>query len=102
MTVTVKKIILLNGDGVGPEVVSEAQKVLLLVNDRQAQTGIKLEFTHCLIGGCAIDSTGVPLPDSTLQACKESDAILLGTPSATYHRCCWWTSMASCCYGSSS
>ncbi|KAJ3336112.1 3-isopropylmalate dehydrogenase, partial [Kappamyces sp. JEL0680] len=77
MTVTVKKIILLNGDGVGPEVVAEAAKVLELVNLRTASTGIRLEFTHHLIGGCAIDATGVPLPEATLNACKDSDAILL-------------------------
>lgn len=73
-----KNIILLNGDGVGPEVVGEAVKALHVFNEFSAKTNLKLEFSDHLIGGCAIDKTGVPLPDSTLDACRKADAILLG------------------------
>lgn len=70
-----KNIVLLNGDGVGPEVIAEAVKVLQVLNTK---AGFDLVFSHHLIGGCAIDATGYPLPPSTLAACRASDAILLG------------------------
>ena len=69
------KITLLPGDGIGPEVVAEGVKVLKAV---AAQFGHTFEFTEALIGGIAIDTTGNPLPDETLAACKASDAVLLG------------------------
>jgi 3-isopropylmalate dehydrogenase len=69
------KITLLSGDGIGPEVVAEGVKVLQAV---AAQFGHSFEFTEALIGGIAIDTTGNPLPDETLAACKASDAVLLG------------------------
>jgi 3-isopropylmalate dehydrogenase len=69
------KITLLQGDGIGPEVVAEGVKVLRAV---AAQFGHTFEFTEALIGGIAIDTTGNPLPDETLAACKASDAVLLG------------------------
>lgn len=72
------KIILLNGDGVGPEVVREAQKCLQVLNEFTAKTGKTLEFQHKEIGGCAIDSCDNPLPDETLEACRNAHAILLG------------------------
>ncbi len=65
------KIAVLAGDGIGPEVTNEAVKVL------QA-TGLDLEFTHALVGGCAYDATGHPLPSETLELCRHSDAVLLG------------------------
>jgi 3-isopropylmalate dehydrogenase len=68
-------IALLPGDGIGPEVVGEAVRVL----ERVAQLrGHSFEFTTAQIGGCAIDSTGNPLPDETLAICETADAILLG------------------------
>ena len=73
--VEVSKILLLAGDGIGPEVVAEAEKVLAAVDTRFA---LGLEFEHGLIGGAAIDATGRPLPDQTLEKARESDAILLG------------------------
>ena len=80
MTVQTKNIILLQGDGVGPEVVREAVKSLGILNKFSKNTNILLEFKSHLIGGCAIDSANNdPLPDSTLEACKAADAILLGT-----------------------
>ena len=78
MTVISKKIVLLKGDGVGPEVVGEAVKALLVMNEFTSKTNISLEFDNHLIGGCAIDEAGSALPDSTLDACRKCDAILLG------------------------
>ena len=69
------KITLLPVDGIGPEVVAEAQKVLQAV---ARQYGHTFTFSECLAGGIAIDETGNPLPDETLAACLASDAVLLG------------------------
>jgi len=71
-----KKIILLPGDGIGPEIVAEAKKVLDVVND---QFALDLTFDTDLIGGCAIDQHGVPLAQSTLEKCKAADAVLMGS-----------------------
>ena len=69
------KIVLLPGDGIGPEVVAEGQKAL---NAVARKFGHRWEYETCLIGGCAIDATGSALPDVTTVACKQSHAILLG------------------------
>lgn len=63
------------GDGVGPDVVSQAVKALKAV---AAASGISFEFVEVPMGGVAIDATGEPLPTSSLAACKASDAVLLG------------------------
>jgi 3-isopropylmalate dehydrogenase len=68
-------LVLLPGDGIGPEVVAEARKVLEHVATRFGHT---FEFTSHLIGGIAIDATGGSLPKATVDACLASDAILLG------------------------
>ena len=68
------KITLLPGDGVGPEIGVEAIRVLKRVEEVY---GHHFRYAEALIGGAAIDATGVPLPDETLQLCKESDAVLL-------------------------
>ncbi|KAL3700295.1 hypothetical protein R1sor_018317 [Riccia sorocarpa] len=68
------KVTLLPGDGIGPEIMNVAVDVMRTVGDRE---GIKFEFTEKLVGGAAIDETGVPLPDDTLEACRASDAVLL-------------------------
>ncbi len=65
------KVAVLAGDGIGPEVVSEAVKVLKAV-------GADLEFERALVGGAAYDVTGQPLPNATLDLCKAADAVLLG------------------------
>ena len=70
-----KNVLILPGDGIGPEIVTEAKRVLDLVNE---QFSLGLEFTEALVGGAAIDADGVPLPASTLEAAKKADAILLG------------------------
>ncbi len=70
-----KKIAVLAGDGIGPEVVAEAIKVLRAIGRK---FDLSFEFTEALIGACAIDATGDPLPEATIEVCKASDAILLG------------------------
>lgn len=62
----------------GPEVVDQAVRVLEAISESSPDFDLKLE-TH-LFGGCAIDATGEPLPASTLKACQEADAILMGAP----------------------
>lgn len=70
-----KHILILEGDGIGPEIVKEARKVLDVVN---AKFDLGLTFENELMGGCAIDVHGVPLADSTLECARQADAILLG------------------------
>jgi 3-isopropylmalate dehydrogenase len=70
-----KNVLILPGDGIGPEIVAETRRVLELVN---GQDGLGLELSEALVGGAAIDADGVPLPESTLEAAKAADAILLG------------------------
>jgi 3-isopropylmalate dehydrogenase len=69
------KILILKGDGIGPEIVNEAIKVLNVV---KARFGLDMEMTEGLIGGAAYDETGSPFPDETLKLAQASDAILLG------------------------
>ncbi|MDE5916953.1 MAG: 3-isopropylmalate dehydrogenase [Oscillospiraceae bacterium] len=68
-------IALLRGDGIGPEIVDSAVAVLEKIGER---FGHKFNFTPYLIGGCAIDATGKPLPEETVKGCLESDSVLLG------------------------
>lgn len=68
-------IVLLPGDGIGPEIVAVAQRVLAAVAELHDH---EFEFSSHPLGGNAIDDFGTPLPDDTLAACRESDAILLG------------------------
>ncbi|MBN1248997.1 MAG: 3-isopropylmalate dehydrogenase [Anaerolineae bacterium] len=68
-------IVTLPGDGIGVEVVAEGVKVLQAV---AAAYGHSFTFRQCMIGGGAIDATGSPLPEETLAACRDADAVLLG------------------------
>ena len=68
------QITLLPGDGIGPEIISVAVDVLKVVGKK---FDIQFEFIEALIGGAAIDATGEPLPANTLNACHQSDSILL-------------------------
>lgn len=68
-------IAVLHGDGIGPEIVNEAVKVLEKVSEK---FGFKVSFNNALLGGAAIDATGVPLPDETVEICKAADSVLLG------------------------
>lgn len=70
-----KSVLILPGDGIGPEIVTEAKRVLELVNQ---QDKLGLVFSEALVGGAAIDADGVPLPPATLAAAQSADAILLG------------------------
>jgi len=70
-----KKIAVVAGDGIGPEVVAEAEKVLKRTEEL---FGYRFELTHGLFGGIAIDEKGTPLPQETLDMCKQADAVLLG------------------------
>lgn len=65
-------LMILPGDGIGPEIVTEAEKVL-------SALPLEVEVTHGLIGGQAYDAHGVPLSDDDLEACRASDAILMGS-----------------------
>ena len=71
-----KKIAVLPGDGIGPEIMKEALKVLDACEKRFS---LKLERTHADVGGAAIDRHGSALPGSTLEVCRNSDAILFGS-----------------------
>src|SRR5205085_5352779 len=71
-----RKIAVLSGDGIGPEVTGEAVKVLKTV---ARQAGVSLEFENALVGGCAIDATGQPLPAESLDLCRKADAIMFGS-----------------------
>ncbi|MEM7206747.1 MAG: 3-isopropylmalate dehydrogenase [Pseudomonadota bacterium] len=70
-----KKIAVLAGDGIGPEIVAEAVKV---IDCLQANHGFAVELTAAPFGGAGYDAAGKPLPDDTLSLCEQSDAILLG------------------------
>ena len=70
-----KKIAILPGDGIGPEIVAEAVKV---INYLKAEGVLDVELEEAPVGGAGYDAAGDPLPDETLKLCKESDAILLG------------------------
>ncbi|KAJ2632554.1 hypothetical protein H4R22_001158 [Coemansia sp. RSA 1290] len=73
------KVVVLPGDGVGPEVTAEAVKVLKAVTEIRARVGgPRIEFEEHKFGGCAIDASGSPFPEDTREACKAADAILLG------------------------
>jgi len=70
-----KKLLLLAGDGIGPEIVAEAKKVIDCLNQKMS---LGIEYSEGLIGGCSIDAHGIPLTDDTIETAKKSDAILLG------------------------
>jgi len=73
------KIVLLPGDGIGPEVVAEARKLLAVLAPFLAGTGAGgLEVEEALVGGAAIEARGTPLPEDTLELCRQADAVLLG------------------------
>lgn len=69
------KITVLPGDGIGPEVVAQALKLIPVIEQKE---NVGFSFEEGLIGATAIDQTGNPLPDDTIEKCKTSDAVLLG------------------------
>lgn len=70
-----KNIAVLQGDGIGPEIVAEAVKVLDKIAEKY---GHSFEYTQVDIGGCSIDKYGVPITDEGMEFCKKSDSVLLG------------------------
>ena len=68
-------IAVIPGDGIGPEIIAQARLVLEAVSQKH---GFAIQFTEVLMGGAAIDQTGQPLPEETLDICKASHAVLLG------------------------
>ena len=70
-----KRVLILPGDGIGPEIVAEAGKVLDCL---RRDFGLDLETDEALVGGSAYDATGHPLPEATLDMAREADAVLLG------------------------
>lgn len=75
------KIALLAGDGIGPEIVAQAERVLLHFK----QEGLKIELESGLLGGCAVDATGEPFPEATRKLAAEADALLLGAVGGTQY-----------------
>lgn len=69
------KVVLLPGDGIGPEVTREAEK---LIKALAGQCGVNITIDTALIGGAALDATGEPLPAETLDKCRDADAVVLG------------------------
>ena len=81
------KITTIPGDGIGPEIVAEAQKVL----ERVAEVyGHSFTFEKVLMGGCSIDAYGEPLTDETIEKCKASDAVLMGSIGGKVGQSKWY------------
>lgn len=80
-------IAVIEGDGIGPEIVSGAITVLDAVAKKYNH---KFNYTKVLMGGCAIDATGVPLPDETIEICKKSDAVLMGSIGGDTNTSPWY------------
>src|ERR1700682_5454896 len=74
-TIMKKTIVLLPGDGIGPEVTRAAATIL---RESAQEFNHQFEFNELPIGGAAIDGTGIPLPNETLDACRKADAVFLG------------------------
>lgn len=81
------KITLIPGDGIGPEIVAQAVKVLDAAGDKY---GYKLNYTSILMGGCSIDKYGVPLTDEAVAIAKSSDAVLLGAVGGNVGNSRWY------------
>ena len=69
------KIAVLPGDGIGPDIIQQAIRIIEVIGEKYDHTFVLKE---ALLGGVAIDSAGVPLPRQTLELCKTCDAVLLG------------------------
>ena len=83
------KVGVISGDGIGPEIVTEAKKVLDKIADKY---GHSFNYTDILMGGCSIDATGVPLTDEAIATALDSDAVLMGSIGATqphHHGTSW-------------
>ena len=81
-------IAVIPGDGIGPEIVAGARVVLDAVSKKY---GHKFNYTELYMGGCAIDKFGVPLPDETVEVCKKSDAVLMGSIGGNTSTSPWYS-----------
>lgn len=81
------KVTVIPGDGIGPEIVSEAMKVLDITGKKY---GFSLEYQKILMGGCSIDEYGVPLTDDAVQIARNSDAVLLGAVGGNVGNSRWY------------
>lgn len=81
------KITTIPGDGIGPEIVAEAEKVLLKVAEVY---GHSFTFEKVLMGGCSIDAYGVPLTDETIEKCKSASAVLMGSIGGKVGQSSWY------------
>ena len=75
------KIAILRGDGIGPEIIAQAVRVL----DKLIEQGLDAQYQYAPLGGEAYDQYGAPYPEFTQNLCRAADAVLLGAPSAG----CW-------------
>ena len=82
-----KKIAVIKGDGIGPEIVTEAMKVLDKVGEKFGHT---FEYDQLLLGGCSIDAYGEPLTDETIEHCKAADAVLMGSIGGDTNTSPWY------------
>ena len=77
----------ISGDGIGPEIVAEAKKVLDKAGEKY---GHSFTYQDILMGGCSIDATGVPLTDEAIAAAKASDAVLMGSIGGNTQTSPWY------------
>ncbi len=75
-----KKIAVIKGDGIGPEIVDQT---IIVLDEVAAKFGHTFEYTEVLMGGIAVDTCGTPLPQETIDVCKASDSVLLGAVGGT-------------------
>ena len=80
-------VAVMSGDGIGPEIVGEARKVLEKIGQKYGHT---FNFSDVLIGGISIDTYGVPLTDEAIEVCKKSDAVLLGAVGGIVGKDKWY------------
>jgi 3-isopropylmalate dehydrogenase len=82
------KITVMPGDGIGPEIITEAKKVLNMIGEK---FGHSFLYTDVLIGGASIDATGVPLTEEVLAIVKKSDSVLLGAVGGNVGKSIWYS-----------
>ena len=80
-------VTLIPGDGIGPEIVREAKKVMDKVGEVYGHT---FDYTEILMGGCSIDAYGVPLTEEALETARKSDAVLLGAVGGDVGNSRWY------------
>ena len=81
-------IAVIPGDGIGPEIIREARKVLAAIGSKY---GHSFSYVEVLMGGVSIDATGLPLTEEALQTAKRSDAVLLGAVGGDVGKSNWYS-----------